>query len=102
MVHGGAGAGKSTVINVLAQWVQKILEKEGNILLFTSIFLKLPRFPSIFHICSANKIVKQNYQTKLSKENEIVLKQNCCFSEIAIDFAHIFPNFCPQFHLILH
>ena len=31
MVHGGAGAGKSTVINVLAQWVQKILEKEGKI-----------------------------------------------------------------------
>ena len=30
MVHGGAGAGKSTVINVLAQWVQKILEKEGK------------------------------------------------------------------------
>ena len=32
MVHGGAGAGKSTVINVLAQWVQKILEKEGEIM----------------------------------------------------------------------
>ena len=30
MVHGGAGAGKSTVINVLAQWMQKILEKEGK------------------------------------------------------------------------
>ena len=35
MVHGGAGAGKSTVINILAQWVQKILEKEGkNIFMF--------------------------------------------------------------------
>ena len=30
MVHGGAGAGKSTVINVLAQWIQKILQKEGD------------------------------------------------------------------------
>ena len=30
MVHGGAGAGKSTVINVLAQWVQHILQKEGD------------------------------------------------------------------------
>ena len=30
MVHGGAGAGKSTVINVLAQWMQKILQKEGD------------------------------------------------------------------------
>ena len=27
MVHGGAGAGKSTVINVLAQWIQLILQK---------------------------------------------------------------------------
>ena len=30
MVHGGAGAGKSTVINVLAQWTQKILQQEGH------------------------------------------------------------------------
>ena len=30
MVHGGAGAGKSTVIDVLAQWVQLILQKEGD------------------------------------------------------------------------
>ena len=30
MVHGGAGAGKSTVIQVLAQWTQKILQKEGD------------------------------------------------------------------------
>ena len=30
MVHGGAGAGKSTVIKVLAQWMQKILQKEGD------------------------------------------------------------------------
>jgi hypothetical protein len=30
MVHGGAGAGKSTVIKVLAQWTQKILQQEGN------------------------------------------------------------------------
>ena len=30
MIHGGAGAGKSTVINVLAQWVQLILQKEGD------------------------------------------------------------------------
>ena len=30
MVHGGAGAGKSTVINILAQWTQKILQKEGD------------------------------------------------------------------------
>ena len=30
MVHGGAGAGKSTVINVLAQWIQWILQKEGD------------------------------------------------------------------------
>ena len=30
MVHGGAGAGKSTVINVVAQWVQLILQKEGD------------------------------------------------------------------------
>ena len=39
MVHGGAGAGKSTVINVLAQWVQKILEKEGKILYLVLKFL---------------------------------------------------------------
>ena len=30
MVHGGAGAGKSTVIKILAQWSQKILQKEGD------------------------------------------------------------------------
>ena len=30
MVHGGAGAGKSTVIDVLAQWVELILQKEGD------------------------------------------------------------------------
>ena len=30
MVHGGAGAGKSTVIKILAQWSQKILQKEGE------------------------------------------------------------------------
>ena len=30
MVHGGAGAGKSTVINILAQWTQKILQREGD------------------------------------------------------------------------
>ena len=35
MVHGGAGAGKSTVINILAQWVQKILQKEGKIAKFS-------------------------------------------------------------------
>ena len=30
MVHGGAGAGKSTVINLLAPWVQSILLKAGD------------------------------------------------------------------------
>ena len=30
MVHGGAGAGKSAVIEVLAPWMQKILQQEGN------------------------------------------------------------------------
>ena len=30
MVHGGAGAGKSTVINVVALWIQKILQQEGD------------------------------------------------------------------------
>ena len=30
MVHGGAGAGKSTVINIVAQWSQKILRKVGD------------------------------------------------------------------------
>ena len=30
MVHGGAGAGKSTVIRILAQWTQKILQQEGH------------------------------------------------------------------------
>ena len=30
MVHGGAGAGKSTVIKILAQWTQKILQIEGH------------------------------------------------------------------------
>ena len=30
MVHGGAGAGKSTVINIVAQWAQKILRKVGD------------------------------------------------------------------------
>ena len=30
MVHGGAGAGKSTVIKFLAQWTQKILQQEGH------------------------------------------------------------------------
>ena len=32
MVHGGAGAGKSTVINVVAMWVQKILQRSGDAL----------------------------------------------------------------------
>ena len=30
MVHGGAGAGKSAVIDVLAPWTQKILQQEGD------------------------------------------------------------------------
>ena len=30
MIHGGAGAGKSTVINVIALWAQKILQQEGD------------------------------------------------------------------------
>ena len=30
MVHGGAGAGKSTVIQILAQWMQKIVQNEGD------------------------------------------------------------------------
>ena len=30
MVHGGAGAGKSAVIEVLAPWMQKILQQEGD------------------------------------------------------------------------
>ena len=30
MVHGGAGAGKSTVINVVAQWTQKIVQVAGD------------------------------------------------------------------------
>ena len=30
MMHGGAGAGKSTVIRITAQWVQKILQVEGQ------------------------------------------------------------------------
>ena len=30
MVHGGAGAGKSAVINVLAPWMQKIMQQEGD------------------------------------------------------------------------
>ena len=30
MVHGGAGSGKSTVINVLAKWVHHILQRPGD------------------------------------------------------------------------
>ena len=30
MIHGGAGAGKSAVINVMAPWMQKILQQEGD------------------------------------------------------------------------
>ena len=30
MVHGGAGSGKSTVINILARWVQYILQRPGD------------------------------------------------------------------------
>ena len=30
MIHGGAGSGKSTVINVLARWVHFILQKPGD------------------------------------------------------------------------
>ena len=30
MVHGGAGAGKSSIIDVLAPWTQKILQQEGD------------------------------------------------------------------------
>ena len=30
MVHGGAGAGKSTVINIVALWFHKILQQEGD------------------------------------------------------------------------
>merc|ERR1711911_347224 len=30
IVHGGAGAGKSTVINVVTQWTQKIVQKAGD------------------------------------------------------------------------
>ena len=30
MVHGGAGSGKSTVINIMKQWVHRILEMSGD------------------------------------------------------------------------
>ena len=30
MVHGGAGAGKTTVIRILCDWVELILRKEGD------------------------------------------------------------------------
>ena len=30
MMSGGAGAGKSTVIKLVAQWVQRILQQEGQ------------------------------------------------------------------------
>ena len=30
MIHGGAGSGKSTVINVLARWVHYILQRPGD------------------------------------------------------------------------
>ena len=30
MVHGGAGSGKSTVINILKQWIQFILQTSGD------------------------------------------------------------------------
>ena len=30
MVHGGAGSGKSTVINVISQYIHKILRKDGD------------------------------------------------------------------------
>ena len=30
MVHGGAGAGKSTVIDTVANWTQKILQQAGD------------------------------------------------------------------------
>ena len=30
MVHGGAGAGKSSLIRLIAEWVQKIMEKPGD------------------------------------------------------------------------
>ena len=30
MMHGGAGSGKSTVIRIITQWVQKILQQEGQ------------------------------------------------------------------------
>ena len=30
MMHGGAGSGKSTVIRTISQWVQKILQQEGQ------------------------------------------------------------------------
>ena len=30
MVHGGAGAGKSTVIHVISEWAQRILQQAGD------------------------------------------------------------------------
>ena len=30
MVHGGAGSGKSTVINVMKQWFHRILQSSGD------------------------------------------------------------------------
>ena len=30
MVHGGAGSGKSTVINIMKQWIQRILQTSGD------------------------------------------------------------------------
>merc|ERR1719232_291182 len=30
MVHGGAGAGKSTVIHVISEWTQRILQQAGD------------------------------------------------------------------------
>ena len=30
MVHGGAGSGKSTVIDAMAKWIQHVLIKSGD------------------------------------------------------------------------
>ena len=42
MVHGGAGSGKSTVINIMKQWVHRILEMSGDNPEFPYILVTAP------------------------------------------------------------
>ena len=103
MVHGGAGAGKSTVIDVLAQWVELILQKEGDDLNSPCVIKCAPTgaaaaniegqtLHSSFNFSYDGKCYSLNDKAR-DQRREILknLKMVSIFSEL--DFRHLIKKF---------